>query len=387
MYKLPDSAPTRKTFLQAAGAAAGSCAVLASGVRFASAQEGRLPLFSWNTVPCAVDLAKATGDFSPSEANFLANRFSYVAIEKFQATGPQPKGNKQTEPGIVAAAKALKAANPNVKVLSYWSLFAFHPEYAASANFDQSWIKTHNASNQIIFDLDNPAFQSWWINAANEVASLPGVDGVFVDSLGNFGKYNPIKHIMLEGVRNHTLPGGKSPIIVANGFPSSPSNPQSFLDVLDGLFYEHFDAYESTAPDKIRLDMLNLQQVARAGRILHFRGWPGFTGSDPVVRTSSYAELVAIARKNIDFPLACFLSIAEPGSFFHYAWGYNNIGGAYVLQADMQTVDPVWYPELLRPLGNPKGECSVNGYLFTRQFEHADVRVDVAAHTASINWS
>jgi hypothetical protein len=80
--------------------------------------------------------------------------------------------------------------------------------------------------------------------------------------------------------------------------------------------------------------MLAMQAVAKSGKILQFHGWPGFTLSDPMVHTTPYAQLVSMSRQAITSPLACFLSIAEPYSYFQYAWGYSNLGGTYILHAD-----------------------------------------------------
>jgi hypothetical protein len=41
----------------------------------------------------------------------------------------------------------------------------------------------------------------------------------------------------------------------------------------------------------------------------------------------------------------------------------------------------------LKPLGAPKGDASIDGYVFARSCAHADVHVDISAHTASINWT
>jgi Hypothetical glycosyl hydrolase family 15 len=378
--------PNRRGFLKTAAiSAAGAYLLAAERPVAAVAGPSYFPAFSWDRVPVAADVGKVTGNFNAGEIDFLSKNYAFLSIEKSQATGLQPKGSEQTEIGFEVAARALKAANPNTKILFYWSGGAFHSNYASAKSFDMSWGRSRPGSQIVAFDITNPAFRNWWVDSAATIVDTPLADGIFVDGFNNF-RYDPNKEAMLRAFRDHVTAQGKSPIILYNGLPQSPSDPASFFDVADGLMYEQFDVGKATGQDQVRSDMLALQAIGKAGKIVMFRGFPGFTLSDPIVRTSPYSDLVAMARKNIVFPLACYLCVAGQYSYLQYSWGYSNLGGVYILQADQQTVDPAWYPELLRPLGPPKGDAAVNGYVFTRSFEHADVRVDVAAHTASINW-
>ena len=45
-----------------------------------------------------------------------------------------------------------------------------------------------------------------------------------------------------------------------------------------------------------------------------------------------------------------------------------------------------WYPEYAKPLGAPKGPAAKNGYVWTREFAHASVYVDVRsrAYTTAV---
>jgi hypothetical protein len=108
---------------------------------------------------------------------------------------------------------------------------------------------------------------------------------------------------------------------------------------------------------------------------------------DPAYKDLTYAEKAARARRDLAFPLAAFLAVVQPNCYLQYGWGWENIGGAYLLQDDMVTVDPAWFPELLKPLGEPLGPPQIDGYAFSRRFRHAAVRVDLASRQSRIDWS
>jgi len=88
-----------------------------------------------------------------------------------------------------------------------------------------------------------------------------------------------------------------------------------------------------------------------------------------------HAELVKLAQEYINFPLAGFLVGAGPNCYFQYTWGWS---------PDYGTFD--WYPEFDKPLGPPKGEAVRNGYVYTREFEHASVFVDLEKKIGKIDW-
>jgi len=43
-------------------------------------------------------------------------------------------------------------------------------------------------------------------------------------------------------------------------------------------------------------------------------------------------------------------------------------------------------PELERPLGSPKGPAIRAGYVYTRDFAHASVRLDIENQTGVLTW-
>ena len=172
-------------------------------------------------------------------------------------------------------------------------------------------------------------------------------------------------------------------LFLINGVPAS----KQVLDLCDGIMIEYFGIVGKKDPDKLKQYMLDIVRLGRAGKIVMARAFPGFTFFDPEVRDWSYARKLAEAKKNVAFSLATYLAVAQRYTYLQYGWGYENIGGAYVLQADGVTPDPVWYPEFLAPLGEPLEDPVVDGYVFTRRFRHAAVRVDLQAREGRVDFS
>jgi hypothetical protein len=355
----------------------------------AAARDAVYPAFSWDTVPCAVDIVKYTGDFSASEIAFLARHFSYVSISAGQACGLQPRSDPETEIGFARAALALKRANPSVKILFYWNSRIFIPLYASSKSFDPRWGTFRpgtGAYPTVVFDTSIRDFRRWWIDAGAAVIAAGDCDGAFIDGIVNTS-YDPSLHDMLSGLRDRVRAvSGKEALIISNQEVQPPVSPLSYFDELQGQMFEPFDVLSYTTPDAMRSAMLGLAQIARAGKIVHFKAWPGFTFLNPSVKNAPYSLLAGAAKAAIEFPLACFLAIAERYSYFHYSWGYTNLAGSYLLEPDMETVDQAWYPELRRRLGAPLGDATLDGYTFTRSFEYANVTVDVEQQVGRITW-
>ena len=87
--------------------------------------------------------------------------------------------------------------------------------------------------------------------------------------------------------------------------------------------------------------------------------------------------------------LAPFLIVANERVFLSYAWFYDIDDGYIPCKAGVECAMPSeWYPEFTRPLGPPKGAALQNGTIWTREFEHASVYVDLRDRTACrITWS
>ena len=86
-------------------------------------------------------------------------------------------------------------------------------------------------------------------------------------------------------------------------------------------------------------------------------------------------EKKKLAAENITFPLAAFLVGAQEHSYFIYNWGYRMRLGCLE-----------WYPELDKQLGPPLADAKQTGWVLERDFEHAQVWIDLEAREARIEW-
>ena len=130
--------------------------------------------------------------------------------------------------------------------------------------------------------------------------------------------------------------------------------------------------------------MAAFQEAARQGFLIAFTAGLGEEASDEVgknlqrtdeIRKSLTGEEAAARRFN--YLLAIFLICAEKQSYFCAHDGY-----------DAKT-SKVWMkhpPEFERPLGAPKGPAVRAGYVYTREFAHASVRLDLETQTGKIDW-
>lgn len=86
--------------------------------------------------------------------------------------------------------------------------------------------------------------------------------------------------------------------------------------------------------------------------------------------------LAVLSRDRISYYLAAFLVGAQDYAYLQYGWGW-----------DLHTGPLCPQPELQRPLGKPLGEAvreSPDGWVYRRQFEHADVTVDLEKREGNV---
>jgi hypothetical protein len=235
-------------------------------------------------------------------------------------------------------------------------------------------------------DPSNASFREWWVEVVVSAVRDGNLDGVFADALPQARSpavarsLGPAKQqAVVDGLREmlaqtkYRLGGGK--VVLANGIRAGKHLDFLEWEGIDGVMIEHFDAFESDAPNELRADIDSIAFAAAKGKFVVLKGWPGFTWLDAETKQRSHAENLRLARERITFPLACFLVGAQRGSHFCYSWGYTDTTGA--LDA---------YPELQRPLGAPKADAVWNGLMATREFAHARVWVDLNTRQASIDW-
>ena len=391
---------TRRVTFLAGSAALAASAVAPAAALTASPAKG-FPTFSWERVPYAAQIGKFRGDFTPAEIEFIARHFAFIALGPGTGLGDKPAAERIQEAGFYRNARALKRANPECKVLFFWGVPGNIHNYAAYANYDEAW-RLPNAAGGWGGDASKPGFRRWWAQSAAQIVGHDDVDGVFVDGANPEGDH-PFHTAMLQALRSELDALPKPALLLINGVPrgTEPAGPAtlkepagpatsklpSVLDLCDGIMIEYFGIVGKKDPDKLKQYMLDIVRLGRAGKIVIARAFPGFTFFDPEVRDWSYARKLAEAKKNVAFSLATYLAVAQRYTYLQYGWGYENIGGAYVLQDDGVTPDPAWYPEFLAPLGEPLEDPVVDGYVFTRRFRHAAVRVDLQAREGRVDFT
>ncbi|MBU2877946.1 putative glycoside hydrolase [Aliiglaciecola lipolytica] len=355
------------------------------------------PNFNWDTVPVYAHFGRTKGDLSHEENLFIASHYDFVTLEK----GHGLKKHGSSEKGIIAGAKALKQLNPNMKVLFYWNGLLDYSLYDAHDTFSKiknGAIKTKSGELDLKrghlkkYDLANPEVRSWWIKVANDAIQQGQLDGVFIDALPQISikpevsakrlgtaRFKALEEGVIKLLDETSATLGAEKLIIYNGIRSIPGGWEDgglrYLNHANGVIVEHFDQFQSRSKEMIQLDMERMMQAAKTGKIVIFKAWPGFNFTDKQMMKKPEKELYELAKKAIDFPLACFLVIAQPYSYFNNTWGYRDHHGA--LQ---------WYPELDRKLGAPLSDAKQEGWTYTREFEHASVVVNIDTKTAKITW-
>jgi len=236
--------------------------------------------------------------------------------------------------------------------------------------------------------LSNAEVREWWTDEVSKAVNGGSCDGVFADAFPQIAspaniklwgkqKYDAIQEGLIETLKLTREKIGPENIILYNGIRNTDTLKfgMQYLDYADAATIEHFDQFHSRSKESIALDISNTIEAGKKGKIVVMKAWPGFNFTESEISDIPYEELLAKARENITFPLACFLVAAQPHAYFCYTWGYRENHGS---------LD--WYEEFDKPLGPPKRDAVRNGWEYSRSFEHADVWVDLETKRAEISW-
>ncbi|WP_342804717.1 putative glycoside hydrolase [Alteromonas sp. M12] len=355
------------------------------------------PEFNWDRVPVYAHFGRTNGELSHQENQFIASHYDFVTLEKGHAI----KKYGSSEKGIIAGAKALKQLNPNMKVLFYWNGLLDYSLYDAHETFSKikdGAIKNKDGELDLKrdylkkYDLSNPQVRNWWVNVANDAIEEGDLDGVFIDALPQISirpeatakrlgeeRFKAIEAGVITLLDQTTAKLGADKLLIYNGIRSIPQGWEDgglrYLPHTNGVITEHFDQFQSRSKEMIQLDMERMMEAANAGKIVIFKAWPGFNFTERQMMKKSEEELYELAKKAIDFPLACFLVVAQRYSYFNYTWGYRAHHGALK-----------WYPEFDRKLGAPLNDGKKIGWTYSREFEHASVTVNIETKESTIKW-
>jgi hypothetical protein len=362
-----------------------------------------LPAFSWDRVPLYMHIRKAK-NFTQDEIKYLAT-FPLVTFEK--TTGSETY--QSTEDGTLAAAKAVKEINPSTKVLYYRNVIVHWGTYKTNAEIDKmpgaflvgkegktklNWGKTE------AYDLTNPQFRELWVGNVKQLCADPLIDGVFLDgivkvlSLGylvrDIGKEG--KAALVEGYKTMMTETrqaiGPDKIMLANVLRVGiPDNGLEAIKQFDGSYLEHFETFGEKVASRSYLarSIETFQKAAREGYMIAMTVGLGEMNTEEGERNLHKTDEIRKGlgenedyNKRFNYLLSLFLVCAEKHSYFLAHDGYHAF-----------KKNKVWMTrpaEFDRPLGPPKGPAVQDGYIYTREFAHAKVRVDIDNQVGEIEW-
>jgi hypothetical protein len=246
------------------------------------------------------------------------------------------------------------------------------------------------------YDLSNPRLRAWWLSHAEEVCRQPCIDGLFVD--GNIKVLEPgflrkqigaekksavesAYHEMMGTLRENL---GPNKLVIANILRARfPTAGLEYLDYFDGSYLEGFELAVGgmSREEYIAKGIEAAQTAARQGKIIAFTMGMGTARDSHLgIDESRSADFdLAAIRPRFEYALGIFLVIAEKYSYFLASGGYGVDDGQNLLW-----MKP--FPEYARPLGPPRGPAIKSGWIYTRTFEHAQVRLDIENERAEIVW-
>ena len=345
------------------------------------------PPFSWNKVP----IYKMFGDgkrlLSDAELNILAGSLDFLCIEKSH-------GLKELGCAKLGAAREIarfKKIDPKICGLFYFNSAYAYPFTTESKVFGNKVIAEPFRSFLLLdpqtgqpkrlgtvpmFDVLKPEFRTWWAETIGKGVRETGADGVFVDQMhGNvFSRRKQQKEVdaaQAEMMRMAKKAIGPEKILLLSPIDESPA----LFEIGDAFMFEHYNA-DQLSKEAIVRDWDVMKKISSAGKISVWR--IGVNKEPEGAKFVSGAELEKFARKRLSYYLAAFLIGAQPYSYFQYNWGWTLQDGCLVD-----------YPEFSKPLGAPKAEATrpdPSAWIFTREFEKASVRVDLATGQGEIHW-
>lgn len=358
------------------------------------------PEFSWDQVPLYMHMRKSLA-FTPEELTYIAT-FPIVTLEK--TTGSKTYGS--TEKGSLEAAKAIKALNPKTKILYYRNIMVHYGGYDVNESMDaidnpllmnsKGETKLIHGKKRGAYDLSNPALRQWWIDDCVKMGRSEGIDGLFID--GNIKALEPafLSGIIGNEKKEKVAIGygqtmkelderlGDDKIIVANLIRARLTNSGlDYINYVDGSYIEGFEheANGYSKKDYVARGIEAIQTAARDGKIICFSiglGEANTVGLG-IDDTRKKVGNVSLLQERLNYTLSMFLIFAEKYSYFYAHDGYSVNGHD----------SSVWlksFPEYKKPLGAPKGPAQKEGYIYTREFQHASVWLDIENEKAKIEW-
>ncbi|MDX2431096.1 MAG: putative glycoside hydrolase [Bacteroides sp.] len=355
------------------------------------------PKFNWDQSPQYFMFGIADGSrvLQPEEVSFIAKRTDFICIEKSHAY----KLLGGAELGAQHEAAAFKKIKPGIKVLFYfnsayaWPFTSYnqyftadkidqHPELKQYLIVDPETGELARRGSTFFFDVLNPEFRAWWIETVASGVKVSGCDGVFIDQMHGFfwlreDQKEEVHKAMGEMMAGLKKKMGPDKILLGNN--AADEIAKYVYPHIDANMFEHYNS-QRTSKENLLIEWEDMLDIARDGKISVFRFGVEVEGTqlENASREEKAEGMAKLSQDRLEFYLACYLIGAQPYSYFQYGWGWR-----------LSTGPLVDYPELLKPLGPPKGayqRTSPDGWEFTREFEHTSVWVDTEKREARITW-
>lgn len=333
--------------------------------------DNALPDFSWDTIPVALHFSSYI-NYTDKELRFMSN-FPLITIEKNQGFSVYNDVRKGTKVAI----EKIRRYNPRTKLLFYWNSRLDNCEnyFGKGKNLFtdckySSWMLKDNTEKPIVlrglysYDHSVKDCREWWTDFATDAVDYTEANGCYIDALQKYydgkdkisdDRYKAIHLGIEEMLTSLSNSMGKDRLLIFNNiFPDKEEFDSDIYKYSNGFMIEHFctpEHYDYT-PDEMVNQIESIRQAGKDGRIVIAKAWPRyyFRHNDKYPTLSNgkpdYEKMIADAREDIIFPLACYLVGAEKYAYFCYSWGWNSKdGGLYD------------YKEYHRPLGEPQGDA------------------------------
>ncbi|WP_159023906.1 putative glycoside hydrolase family 15 protein [Formosa sp. L2A11] len=355
------------------------------------------PEFSWDATPMYYHFGDIDRVLKPDEVKFISDRTDFICIEKSHAyneLGDQVLGTKHE-------VEAFHKIKPETKVLFYYNSYLAWPYPRFNQEFTPEGIAKNPELEKFLFvdpkteklrvktkpsfsyyfDALNPDFRKWWVESAVKGIEISGADGIFIDrmNVGLNSDYpnNQIAEIakakgeMMAELKKQM---GPDKILVGN----NAAKTEEVYPHCDAFFFEHYNS-SVTNKENLLEEWKDMARIAKDGKISIYRfGAKGKKKTDITIGATDTEGMEQRSKDQLEYFQACFLIGAQPYSYFQWNWGWNLDDG--------NLVD---YPALQKPLGSPKGEFkreTPDGWIFTREFEHASVWVNTDTKKSKITW-
>ncbi|MFT5301124.1 MAG: acetyl esterase/lipase [Mariniblastus sp.] len=364
---------------------------------------GRLPEFSWDTLPRYVHVRK-TGAFTPDEVKYLAT-FPLITFEK--TTGSKAFGS--TDAGTVKAAQAVKRINSATKVLFYRNVIVHYGGYSFDQQLEKipaPFLVNKQGSDKLIrdrlraYDLSTDCVRKWWVESMATVCNDDSIDGLFLDGTVKV-LMNYLKSELPDGKKAEVVAGfnrmmqdtrqtlGPKKLMIANMLRARfDDGGLEFMNHFDGSYLEGFEHNVGgvSKVDYLAKGISTVQQAAAQGKIiaLTLNIAKSSLGDGVDEQKGELNDFASVSQERLDYSIALFLIMAERYSYLNIHDGYD-----VNPQGQHGNASKLWlksFPEYKKRLGPPQSPAERQGYHYTREFEHASVWLDIEAGMGRVTW-